>query len=83
MTAFTDLLLQPAVKLLRFWKEVSERNTNNPGYEEATVEAAGLPVLQTTKAESLSPSLRAALPLGESQAELWLQYWQKISFITL
>lgn len=41
------------------------------------VEAAGTRRLRTTKAESLSSSLKGVLPLGEGDVIKWVDYWVK------
>ncbi|TCD62141.1 hypothetical protein EIP91_007293 [Steccherinum ochraceum] len=81
-TSSRDIEIYPAVKLLRFWQTILQANARSASSEN-TVEAAGLPVLQTTKAEELSLSLRAAVPVGKKEVDLWLQYWRKVNFISL
>ena len=75
-------MIQPAVKLLRFWKLLLASNLATMNHEDKSgMEAAGLPVMATPRAEQLSATLRNATTIGKHEAELWLKYWQKIGFL--
>ncbi|KAH8102917.1 hypothetical protein BXZ70DRAFT_1057354, partial [Cristinia sonorae] len=78
-----DVEVYPAIKLLRFWRSLiqAEQNAEMHGLFGNGVEAAGLPVLQTTKAAELSGTLRDAPPLEGTEVKLWVQYWRNSGFI--
>ena len=45
------------------------------------VEAGGLPLYNTQKAETFSPALRSLEPIGCDNAQAWVGYWKKSAFI--
>ena len=67
-----------------FWKVLLQASvTTPPGSDNVVAEAAGMPVLQTEKSQTFSQTLRTASPIGRTEVELWLKYWQKKGFVSL
>ncbi|KAH8088917.1 hypothetical protein BXZ70DRAFT_954747 [Cristinia sonorae] len=82
-TSTYDVHVYLAIKLLRFFKALvhSESAHADKAGGRAVVEAAGLPTLQTTRAEELSLSLRLAPAIGMRDVEGWVNYWRRVGFI--
>ena len=70
--------MQPAVKLMSFWKALLQSSTRD---DSIAVEAGGIPTFQTKHAEALSNTLRTASAIGRPEAELWVKYWRDVGYI--
>ena len=72
-------LLQPAIKLLDFFRGMAIANRYRPASE--NVEAGGAPVFSTLKLEASSRTIQKLLPLNENHAGSWVSYWESKHFL--
>ncbi|TCD63026.1 putative NRPS-like protein biosynthetic cluster [Steccherinum ochraceum] len=78
-----DIKAYPVIKLLTFWRGILQINETAASSDQFAAEAPGFPLLEVSKAQKISASLRDADPLGEKDVALWLKYWERAGFISL
>jgi hypothetical protein len=61
----------PALRLLPFYKK-ADAETKRDGRE-----AMGLPLMNTTRAQEVAPSLRELQPLREADVTSWMAFWKR------
>ena len=66
-----------ALRLLGFFRHIEKQIDANA----ASFEAFGLPLLDNSRAVSLSSSLSEAEPLSGHDARAWVAYWKGVGFI--
>lgn len=69
------------MKLLEFFRVVSESDhaISEAGYRE--VESGGLAKFATAKAQNLSQTLREMLPIATQDVNRWVGYWRCSGFL--
>ncbi|KAI0345580.1 acetyl-CoA synthetase-like protein [Trametopsis cervina] len=70
----------PAIKLLDFFGGVAARSKEAASHG-ISADALGVAMLQTTKLQQYSASVRALPPLGEQHAKMWIAYWKAKNFL--
>ena len=74
--------LQPAIKLLEYYRWVAVADDHATKLAKSqVVEAGGLPVLLTSKIQKYSATLRELESIGAEHARAWVNYWTKIGFL--
>ncbi|KAH8102928.1 hypothetical protein BXZ70DRAFT_927267 [Cristinia sonorae] len=74
----TDLKDVPAIKLLRFFRNVGNASNAVPLalYAEHSVDAGGQPHFDNRKAQNISETLRNAARIDAGQVKLWVDSWK-------
>lgn len=70
-----DFVLQPAVKLLEFFRQFSKANEVLSKCAGMGVESGGLPVFAVGKALAISRTLKNLQPIGRQDIDRWIRYW--------
>jgi hypothetical protein len=65
----------PALHLLDFFRSGNKHLVSEEG------ESLGLPMLDTSTAVQVAPSMRYG-KLGKDDVEMWVAYWRKVGFLT-
>jgi len=73
-----DMERTPAIKLLGFFRGVSAALEGSKTRE---VEVGGLPVFDTAKLQSVSPTIAQLPPLDDTHVQAWIGYWRRKEFI--
>ncbi|KAH9928993.1 hypothetical protein B0H21DRAFT_700203 [Amylocystis lapponica] len=75
-----DLENTPALKLLQYFREiVTVEGLKQGGLED--LEVGGIPRFETSKAQTVSPTLANLRCLGAENVKAWVQYWRAKAFI--
>ncbi|KAG6909219.1 putative NRPS-like protein biosynthetic cluster [Tephrocybe rancida] len=82
-SATAETLAQiPAIKLLDFFRSISQGNDDIIASNGRGREAGGLPAFSTQKMLQVSHNTMSELQsLGREDASLWVKYWQDIEFL--
>ncbi|KAG6900035.1 putative secondary metabolism biosynthetic enzyme, partial [Termitomyces sp. T159_Od127] len=77
----TDTQAIPAVKLLEFFRAISESDhaIAEAGFHE--VESGGLAKFATAKAQSLSQTMREVQPIVAQDVDRWVGYWRRSRYL--
>lgn len=74
--------LQPAVRLLSFFRGVGAAAEHAKGVKGAIAEAGGQPAFATEKLQRLCPSIADLGPLDRQYVKAWVAYWKKTGFLS-
>lgn len=74
MTLLTSTLIQPAIKLLEFFRGMSaaDEAMRKSGQ---TDREGGMASLSTCKSQAASKTMAEVLPIGVEDAQRWVHYW--------
>lgn len=73
--------IQPAVKLLEFFRFTSEVNVPvSQGSKDAS-EVGGLATFSTDKVQAISETMRTLCEVERRDAQRWVKYWKGVGFI--
>ncbi|KAI0698168.1 hypothetical protein BC835DRAFT_1413297 [Cytidiella melzeri] len=70
----------PAIKLLNFFNGIAKRNKTGNS-EKIEVDSVGLAILDTTKLQHYSTTIRNLQPLGPKHVQSWIAYWRTKRFL--
>ena len=71
-------MLKPAIKLLEFFRAVSEADLDMSRQGRIDAETGGLATFATDKAQSVSRTIREVAPIGVKDVDLWVSYWSSV-----
>lgn len=73
-----DLKNIPAIKLLEFFRGITEADLaiGRSGHTDA--ESGGLAKFATVKAQGISPTMKELAQIGTQDVELWVSYWNSV-----
>ncbi|EPQ54835.1 acetyl-CoA synthetase-like protein [Gloeophyllum trabeum ATCC 11539] len=72
-----DIRKIPAIKLLQFFQAMASADDAIRASGRNDLEAGGIPLFSTKKAQAVSQALRDAPQIGVEDAERWIRYWYK------
>jgi hypothetical protein len=75
ITVRLRFVLQPAIKLLEFFRGLAHADTTILHSGGKDSESGGLPKFDTKKVQSISPTINRLEPIGAKDAERWVRYW--------
>ena len=67
--------VQPALKLLDFFRNLSAGDLQVTADNRLSAEAGGLTTFLTFKTQNISKTMRDLKPLGSKDVEGWMKYW--------
>ena len=70
--------MKPAIKLLEFFRAISEADLEMSRSGRVDAETGGLATFATDKAQSVSRTMRELVPIGAKDVELWVSYWGSV-----
>ena len=76
------LLIQPGVKLLDFFRQMSEGDLKVGSEGQLDTEAGGLTNFSTSKIQHISKAMRDLEPLFPEDIERWVKYWDAAGLFT-
>lgn len=68
-------LIQPAIKLLEFFRSLARGDQAIRNPDIGVTEAAGMTNFSTTKVRQVSPTMANMQAIGEVEADAWVGYW--------
>jgi hypothetical protein len=69
------IFAQPGVKLLDFFRQMSEGDLKVTSEGQLDTEAGGLTNFSTSKLQNISKAMRDLEPLVPEDTERWVKYW--------
>ena len=69
------IFLQPALKLLDFFRNLSAGDLQVTADDRLSAEAGGLNTFSTSKTQNISKTIRDLKPLASEDVEGWVKYW--------
>ncbi|KAG6883311.1 hypothetical protein C0993_006870 [Termitomyces sp. T159_Od127] len=76
-----DIRAIPALKLLKFFRMISESDHSIAEAGLHEVESGGLAKFATVKAQSLSQTMREVQPIATQDVNRWIDYWRCSEFL--
>jgi hypothetical protein len=73
--------VQPAIKLLDFFRSISGMDAILRQKGKEDVETGGLAMFSTTKVQSFSQTMKSLPAIGQIDAQRWIKYWRNAGFI--
>ena len=67
--------VQPAIKLLEFFRALAQGDHAIRDLGIDATEAAGMTNFSTTKVQQISPTMANMQAVGEIEADAWVRYW--------
>ncbi|KDR79161.1 hypothetical protein GALMADRAFT_277673 [Galerina marginata CBS 339.88] len=71
-----DLKNVPAIKLIDFFRNTANADSALRSGQRKGNESGGMAEFSTSKAQSLSKTMKDLPPIGDHDAELWVKYWK-------
>ncbi|KZT05734.1 putative aminoadipate reductase [Laetiporus sulphureus 93-53] len=76
-----DISDMPGIKLLDFFRALTMRMKQTKDAQTISYEMGGLPLLATSEASQLCPTVRDLRPLCPEYATAWVKFWRNEGFI--
>lgn len=81
-TSDSEHSLQPAIRLLSFFRGLGAAADHATSVKGALAEAGGQPVFATEKLQRLCPSITDLGPLDRQYVKAWVGYWKRTGFLS-
>ena len=70
-----SIFVQPAIKLLDFFRNLSAGDLQITTEGRLDAEAGGFAMFSTSRTQDMSKTMRDLKPIGSKDVELWVKYW--------
>ena len=72
------LFVQPAIKLVDFFRHLSDRDLQITRDGRLDAEVGGFTLFSSSRTQDMSKTMRDLKPLGSEDVELWVKYWDEV-----